>query len=919
MNTLRLYVAPDAEFYLPRRGGGTTARAAVRSTTAHASGTTGSFTVTRPAGVVAGDVLIAVHVTDVGTGSAMGTPTGGTTWTLIGQAGRRKVWRKTAGGSEPSSYGFTQSSTADGVVIIVAVRDADTSQPPVAVLQTTGGSGTVVPTPSGAPDGERDLELRFAAGQPSGPSVSFTGPPGAGLTELADLHSGGFIGAAAYGRQLSGGGATGVHDVTGSASMNQRLGITVTVASVPPGVTADDPDSWPWVEVPHLRRGEAGVTVVQGARESARHVDTAVLTGRLSNHDGQITALALPKNSPVRVTVEPVGHPETVLFQGIVPRWPTRWNPAGARDSFVPLQAYGILGHINAAEETLESALVRSAAATSTVVAYWPMEDGSTAAEFTSPVDGVPAGSFSGDAALGSVTGPGGSLQLPGFRPGSSFTLPVPVMPAGVWRVDWVFRCDEPTSTLRTALRVHTTSGNAARWRVRFSSSTLRVEIAASGSDEFAVVHTNDTSIHPDFAGRWVRMTLRVRQQGSAIVYDLTVSEVGRTRRILNTLSSTVTSRQAGRPTRAGIELMSATPPSRTVGHVTVSSDLDVDPFGDNAESGHDGELATVRFSRLCGEEGIPHRIVGDVNQSAPMGPQRPGGFLALLRECETADGGVLFEAGHGIQLGLRTRLGHASQTPVLHIAPGQLWQPPEPDDDPVTANDVTVSRPGGGSARAAVRDEVIRRHGRHAGGGPVNVVDDSWLQDIAEWLLGHGTWPGWRWPSLSVNTAREGSAALLGPLLALVPGDRATGELVTPQLTIGFDVLLRGWSLSATREQLAWGLFSSPAGPWRVAILDDPEFGRMDTDASELAAPAGPGDVTLSVRVLAGPPWIDSVSHPGLFPFGLRLGDDEVVEVTAVDPIDGDMHTVTVVRGPDATAHPAGTPVGLPEPNRLA
>ncbi|MDH2429312.1 hypothetical protein [Sphaerisporangium sp. TRM90804] len=187
-------------------------QASVVGVSSRASGTTGSFTVSKPSGVLSGHRLLAFHFCDVGTTlGSMGTPTGGASWgTAIGTRSEGddtllgKVWAKTAGGSEPSSYTFTQNSGADGVVIIVAVRDWDASSSEV-VLSQSNPESAAMGTPATTPHATNDLEIRVAAGSQGGASgATWTPPQDDGWSELADRQSGSYTTASLAAKQLTG-------------------------------------------------------------------------------------------------------------------------------------------------------------------------------------------------------------------------------------------------------------------------------------------------------------------------------------------------------------------------------------------------------------------------------------------------------------------------------------------------------------------------------------------------------------------------------------------------------------------------------------------------------------------------------------------------------------------------------------------
>jgi hypothetical protein len=178
-------------------------------------------------------MMLAFQSADVGTLANMATPTGGATWTLLtsrqwnGTAGG-KIWWKFAGGSEPATYGFTQGSGADGIVIVFSVSGTAATMP---VFAGTGGTDSAtVATPSVVPTGGDDLEFRFATAAGTDQAISWTPPAGYTLQEEAQSTS--YTTGAVATKALTSGGATGSQNFTMSASMPFNNGFTVAVASL---------------------------------------------------------------------------------------------------------------------------------------------------------------------------------------------------------------------------------------------------------------------------------------------------------------------------------------------------------------------------------------------------------------------------------------------------------------------------------------------------------------------------------------------------------------------------------------------------------------------------------------------------------------------------------------------------------------
>lgn len=182
-------------------------------------------------------MLVLCHTADLGTLAEMGTPTGGAAWQLLDSAqwptatgAGMKLWWKIAGSSEPSTYGLTQNSGADGTATIVCVQSPGAGTP---VVAHTGGTtlASSIPTPSTTPNGATDFEIRFVgATSGNGSATTFT-PPG-GFTERSDVTSGTqYAPQSCATRTLSSSGATGTQNFTSTNTLASYLGFTVNIGS----------------------------------------------------------------------------------------------------------------------------------------------------------------------------------------------------------------------------------------------------------------------------------------------------------------------------------------------------------------------------------------------------------------------------------------------------------------------------------------------------------------------------------------------------------------------------------------------------------------------------------------------------------------------------------------------------------------
>lgn len=192
-----------------------------------------NFTCPKPAGVVAGDVLVAFQTNSFG--GAMPTPTG-VGWKLLGYfpdiSGEwvgSKVWWKTAGPSEPASYGFVgDGGGALAVAAIAAISDSDGSTPRIAAQARSNTAPSVSTTTT------TGLTLRWLAASQGSTTVA---PPSGHTQQMKRSASGlGLASLASYSRTAAG--ATGLATFTWVPSSDYTFSQSITVdvggVAVPP-------------------------------------------------------------------------------------------------------------------------------------------------------------------------------------------------------------------------------------------------------------------------------------------------------------------------------------------------------------------------------------------------------------------------------------------------------------------------------------------------------------------------------------------------------------------------------------------------------------------------------------------------------------------------------------------------------------
>lgn len=178
---------------------------------------------TPPSGTQAGDYLLGVQVSDKrGSLAAMTAPDA--SWSLLSSDSSRsdvgfvKIWRKIATASEPASYTWTDSTSAQSSAIIVALRGYDSSLPlSVTPTWSNGTSTSTHPAPSvaGAVDG---MLVTVHVGGTNGTTRSYTAPSGMTRAQDSALSSGGYVVLGVYYQALATATATGSKIATCSAS-----------------------------------------------------------------------------------------------------------------------------------------------------------------------------------------------------------------------------------------------------------------------------------------------------------------------------------------------------------------------------------------------------------------------------------------------------------------------------------------------------------------------------------------------------------------------------------------------------------------------------------------------------------------------------------------------------------------------------
>lgn len=636
--------------------------------------------------------------------------------------------------------------------------------------------------------------------------------------------------------------------------------------------------SWVWTDVTAYAQHNPGMPLTIGRADNVSQAPAAALSVTLKNDAGRYTVggpndAGMAQNLPVRERITLDGTTWRTRFQGYL----DTANPVydqSATVKKVQVKAYGALARIGGQKKPLRSALYRQSTKTPNLIGYWPLDDG---AATTTPANvvaggsamraGNPVGGFKGSATTPvsyGVDGPVGGAGAVDLSNGGYLTAAARTQTAE-WTVSFVCKIiggvtqvppPPPGSGLTQGtidvFKINTVGGGTYRFSYindglndGFSFMKLDYDnpnaAFAFTTSQFAGEAFNDGQFHLvqvaafNFGGNGLFTT------------QVDGNDIENSRHILigaGDLVQPVTSVTMGETSAFGdsidrkfaisnVLVADGTNPggSPVSGYPVAWNYLDMI----SASAGWLGETASARLIRLCAELGIALDIRG--TSTIAMGVQGVDARLNLLRDCEAADHGLMYDGfGPGIGYQCRTARYNAPAALTLDMgAPRQVETFLPVFDRQAVVNQWTVTRKGGASA---VYEQATGPLGTATIGvedkqTTINIADDGAVPSHAQFLVSLGIMPGYRYPGVGLNLLNIPSKA--AALLALKPGDRvsivnpASKATDLPAATI--DLIAEGWGESSTADTHGMALNCSPFRPWRVFQLDadkldDPNVG---------------------------------------------------------------------------------------------
>jgi hypothetical protein len=693
-----------------------------------------------------------------------------------------------------------------------------------------------------------------------------------------------------------------------------------------------DPSLWSWFDLSPDVRADDQIVCSLGRGDEAATSQPAKLALILDNRAGLYARgpssrywPGVRRGTPIRVRIrtgaetEPVETYTHLLWQGYADAWSPSWDGTAA-DATVELSASGTLRRLKQGDAPALSAMRRSLPTLSNLVAYWPCEDDKSSTSIAPGIDAHGPMAVAGRPAFAEYdtakTFPAsGDLPLVGD---STWVGAVPTYSAtGKTQVQFALSMgDDGTwaNPIGSLVTIHLAGGSWAKVAVQFYFDNLAAPDGAllfRGWTTGAVSPTLDSG----YAGAVIERPQVVQVQltqttSSTWAWEMSYFYPGSDvfHRLTGTQSGTL-----GQVTRVTVgDRASGITGLATVGHLTVRNTTA--PGFSHAYYGFSGEYADDRIARLCGEAGIPIEMVGSSQQR--MGPQSADDVLALLRECETVDGGILHDGtGAGLRYVCRTVRESRTVTLTLDQVAGQVADADLVDDDAANRNSWTIKRRAGSSVTVTDEDGPlgVAAIGLYDDSATLALDSDTRIVDHAGWGVHLGTSEGYRLPRLGINLAAH--PELAAQVLALGPSSRIDLTNVNSRRTqlddATISLLTEGWSAKIDQNRWQVTVNTSPAAPWRVGHLaaetGAPSAGelRAATDGSAVQTKALAGATSLTVSTPTGPIWTTAA---GDYPMTLDVGGRAVVATACTGSSAVQTFTVAAL----STEVPPGTPVDL-------
>lgn len=589
--------------------------------------------------------------------------------------------------------------------------------------------------------------------------------------------------------------------------------------------------------------------------------------------------------------------------------------PGVSGRSSVALTAEGVLRRIGTWTDPLRSPMYRSYSTIENSVGHWSLEGDSEATTLDNSVTGGPEGTITGTYTLGDSDAPLGAQQALKLSSTPYDTEArgrfIGATVTGGWQMLFSFRMDVlPADGTYEALLAWTTT-NGTTWQIMINNIAFRVQ--AVDSTNTLVLGSNVLHTGSDVT-KWLSFQLLVTQDGPDVDSQAAWYQEGDVGFTYWTPSSFLGA--VGELDEWALQANPWTINAHFSHILGVGDPTDVFITTDTRDTlnGYNGERADRRLFRVLDLElGVDVSVRGFVTyEGMPMGPQRSGTALDIVREVLATEGGMISDYQFGIGLILYTRAWLYNQEPTLELTyPGDITPPfrARLTDDGV-ANIVTAKNRRGGEYTSRLDVGDMSTQPPPAGVGEyrktvdVNVYDESQLKQISSWWRNRGTLGLAQYLELTVDLVAN--PGLRDDVLSVREGDHITVTGYAP------DVL--HFLVVGMTERKTSGTFTVTFAiePYEIFMVGVYGQTRYDSKTSTLNAGYSASATSMVVRFTdLRDRWSTTAEPYDWIVAGERIRVDSMGAVTGSGPY---TQTATVTRGVNGVskAQASGAPVHL-------
>lgn len=583
-------------------------------------------------------------------------------------------------------------------------------------------------------------------------------------------------------------------------------------------------------------------------------------------------------------------------FHGETASWPVAWDPTG-NWVYVSATSAGIQKRLErgpAAGSAMYRHHTRGVVADpgfdfqrGTAVAYWPMEDGKDSFQCASGLPGRPHLEIYGTPNFGEFSGYQESDPLPDLN-GAKFGGRVVGADSSYVEARFLLAVPETAPVVGSNFITLWGTGTQAKFRLYYSAANeWTYSFSAEANLESGVPSYTSAPFTVTTVGELMHVRVILAQDGNDIT--ITIDARNTIGEDLGGSTTAISSETFGRIYRAQVnDSDTASNAEIFMGHLALYG-ADAPDWESPINAWH-YETAAERIDRICDEEDIEFRLVGDSAGSTFLGYQSSDSPQGIMSSAAVSDFGYLTDPLDAFGIEYRTNRSILSQEARLTVSytgnelSGELLPV---DDDSYLVNDATARRGDAGSARYVLEAGALSVNqpphgvGTYAQEQSYSLAHEGQCVDIASWTVHQGTLDEERYPRIQLaleNLRIAGDPVLIEAILNLDVGHRVD-ITDTPDFLPAQDIrqIVIGYEEWFDQFQHDFSLNTIPERTFEVAQYSS-GF-RFDTGGSELYQDIAAAETEILVSTTSGQVW---TTDPAAIPIDWTV-DGEQMRVTAV------------------------------------